>query len=121
METLSSDVTTSGGGVNPTIDSYYNVMKASSVIARMNKSSKSPMVTQGIFDKLLKRHPHLDPTVREYRLLLQTWSSSLCIDGAYRATGVWMAMQRAFRRGDLSMEPTLEDGKMVLEAWSRAV
>jgi hypothetical protein len=121
METLSLSDANSSGVVQPTLDSYYHVMKACSSIAFMNhQSSKSPILTQAIFDKL-KQNPNLTASSREYRLLLQTWSSSVCKDSAYKATGVWMSMQRAFRRGDKTMEPSLEDCKMVLEAWSRAM
>ena len=118
METISAS--SSSSGVMPTLESYHNVMKACSVVARMNKQSKSPILTQAIFDNLRQR-TDISPTVKEYRLLMQTWSDSLCKDSAFRSTGVWMDMQRAFRKGDKSMEPTLEDGKMVLKSWSRAM
>jgi hypothetical protein len=117
METLASDPIS---GVNPTINSYYNAMRASSVITVMNKQSKSHILTQAIFD-MLRQNPGLDPSVKEYRLLLQTWSSSVSKEGAFKATGVWISMQRAFRKGDVEMEPTLEDGKMVLKAWARSL
>jgi len=117
METLALDA---NSGVAPTLESYHNVMRSCSVIAMMNKQSKSPILTQAIFEKL-KNNKSLSPTAREYRLLLQTWSSSLCKDSAYKATGVWMSMQRAFRMGNQEMEPSLDDAKMVLEAHSRAM
>jgi hypothetical protein len=116
METLSSN----NPGVAPTLQSYSHVMEACSFISAINKQSKGPILTQSIFDKL-KHNPNLNPTAKEYRLLLRTWSESNCKDSAYKATGVWMAMHGAFKRGEEGMEPTLEDGKMVLESWSRAV
>lgn len=123
METLSKVAATAA--VSPTLESYQNVMKACSMVLPSNmnqKQSKSPMLTQAIFDKL-RQNSNISPTVEEYRLLMQTWasSSSGCKDSAFRATGVWMDMQRAFRRGDKAMEPTLEDGKRVLQSWSVAV
>ena len=33
--------------------------------------------------------------------------------------GVWMNMQLLFRTGDEQMEPTLQDAKWVLDAWTR--
>ena len=124
METLAAeDLNHHDTTVAPTIQSYHNAMKACSVIAISNKQSKSTILTQAIFDKL-KQNPNLIPTSNEYRLLLQTWSRSNCKDSAYRATGVWTTMLWAFRseiEEGIIEEPTLEDGKMVLKAWSRAV
>eukprot|EP00804_Cyclotella_cryptica_P007143 CCRYP_009707-RA/>CCRYP_009707-RA protein AED:0.02 eAED:0.02 QI:612/1/1/1/1/1/2/226/617 len=116
METLALD---SSSGIAPTIESYHHVMAACSATAMPNRQTKAPLLTQAIFDKL-KLSTTVSPTIHEYRLLLRTWCASLCKDSAFKATGVWMSMQRAFRMGDEGMEPTLEDGKMVLEAWSRA-
>ncbi|KAL7522692.1 hypothetical protein ACHAWX_007371 [Stephanocyclus meneghinianus] len=116
METLALDPSS---GISPTVESYHHVMAACSATAMPNMRSKAALLTQAIFDKL-KHSNTLSPTVQEYRLMLRTWCASLCKDSAFKATGVWMSMQRAFRMGDEAMEPTLEDGKMVLEAWSRA-
>jgi hypothetical protein len=116
METLALDPSS---GIAPTVESYHHVMAACSATAMPNMRSKAALLTQAIFDKL-KRNTILSPKVQEYRLLLRTWCASLCKDSAFKATGVWMSMQRSFRMGDEAIEPTLEDGKMVLEAWSRA-
>ena len=124
METLAAeDLNHTDTTVAPTIQSYHNAMKACSVIAISNKQSKSTILTQAIFDKL-KQNPNLSPTSNEYRLLLHTWSKSNCKDSAYRATGVWTTMLWASKREgeeDIIEEPSLEDGKMVLKAWSKAV
>jgi len=120
METLALEFQS---GVQPTLESYHNAMKSYAFLSGDGrKSSRAAQHVQAIFDKL-EQAAHVDPTPREYRLLLQTWaSSSSWRDAAYEATGVWMTMIRHSRRGidDAGMEPTLEDSKMVLEAWSRA-
>lgn len=117
METLAFD---QHSGVTPTVDSYYHVMEAFSANGASHKLSKAPFLTQAVFDKL-KQNTDLRPTAREYRLLLRTWCSSSSKDAAYNATGLWMTMQSSLKGGIEEMEPTLEDGKTVLEAWSRAM
>ncbi len=104
--------------VTPTVNSYFYVMQAyaSSVASR-----RAPIHVQSIFDKLIQNTYYVDPTVREYRLLLRTWCNSVGHkDAAYKTMGVWMRMHRLFKGGNEEMEPTLEDGKMVLEAWTRS-
>jgi hypothetical protein len=104
--------------VTPTVDSYFHVMEAyaSSVTSR-----RTPIHAQSIFDKLIHNTCYIRPTVREYRLMLRTWCYSVGHkDAAYKTMGVWMRMHRLFKGGDEAMEPTLEDGKMVLEAWTRS-
>ena len=109
--------------VTPTVDSYYHAMEAyaaSDMKAVPNKQSKAPVLVQSVFDKL-KQNPNIIPTVREYRLLLKTWCESYGYsDAAYKAMGLWLSMMRSFKMGIEEMEPTLEDGKMVLEAWTRS-
>ena len=120
METLALEF---DSGVQPTLESYHNAMKSYAFRSdEGQKPSRAAHHVQAIFDKL-EQAAHVEPTSREYRLLLQTWaSSSSWRDAAYEATGVWMTMIRHFRRGvdDAGMEPTLEDSKTVLEAWFRA-
>lgn len=54
--------------------------------------------------------------------MLRTWcASSGHKNAAYKAMGMWMAMQKEFAAGVEEMEPTLEDGRLVLEAWTRAI
>ena len=104
--------------VTPTVDSYFHVMQAyaSSVASR-----RAPIHVQSIFDKLIQNTYYIHPTVREYRLMLRTWCYSVGHkDAAYKTMGVWMRMHRLFKGGDEEMEPTLEDGKMVLEAWTKS-
>eukprot|EP00584_Thalassiosira_punctigera_P001020 CAMPEP_0172537518 /NCGR_PEP_ID=MMETSP1067-20121228/9100_1 /TAXON_ID=265564 ORGANISM="Thalassiosira punctigera, Strain Tpunct2005C2" /NCGR_SAMPLE_ID=MMETSP1067 /ASSEMBLY_ACC=CAM_ASM_000444 /LENGTH=792 /DNA_ID=CAMNT_0013322835 /DNA_START=71 /DNA_END=2449 /DNA_ORIENTATION=- len=122
METLAFDPKS---GVTPTVDSYFHVMKAcaaSSVTdAPNNKRCKAPALAQSIFDKL-KQNTNIRPMAREHRLMLRTWAGSVGHkEAAYRAMGFWMTMQREFGGGVEEMEPTLEDGKMVLEACTRAI
>ena len=123
METLSSLTRLEAlASVKPTVDSYFHVMEAYAAgdSTTVLKESKAPLLVQSIFDKL-KQNPIVHPTVREYRLLLRTWCGSFGNkDAAYKATGLWMNMQLSFRGGDEEMEPNLEDGKMVLEAWTRS-
>jgi len=130
METLSSLNRSSDGtliSITPTVDSYYNVMRAYAASETAgdnnnnsnNKESKTPILVQSIFDKL-EQNPNVHPTVRECRLLLQTWCNSSNKDAAYKAMGVWMNMQLLFRTGDERMEPTLQDAKWVLDAWTRS-
>lgn len=120
METLALEFQS---GVQPTLESYHNTMKSYAFSSgEGQKSNRAAHHVQAIFDKL-EQADHVEPTSREYRLLLQTWAnSSSWRYAAYEATGVWMTMIRHFRRGidDAGMEPTLEDSKTVLEAWSRA-
>ena len=135
METLSSLSRLSDGtliSITPTVDSYYHVMRAYAASEtgeinnknnnnnnnNNNKESKTPILVQSIFEKLEQSHS-VHPTVREYRLLLQTWCNSSNKDAAYKAMGVWMNMQLLFRTGDEQMEPTLQDAKWVLDAWTR--
>lgn len=121
METLAFDP---HSGVSPTVDSYFHVMEAMAngeAIVPNKKQSKAPILVQTIFDKL-KQNTNICPTVREYRLLLHTWCGNSGIrEAAFKAMGVWMTMQKSFREGDEEMEPTLEDGKMLLEAWTRSM
>ena len=121
METLALN---SQSGVTPTVDSYYHVMEAYASIGGAmsipSNKNKAPILAQAVFDKL-KQNTNLIPTMREYRLLIQAWSNSTCKEAAYKATGLYMNMLRLFRAGDEEMEPKLEDGKIVLEAWSRAM
>jgi hypothetical protein len=124
METLSSLTRLEAlASVTPTVDSYFHVMAAyaaGDTTAVPNKESKAPLLVQSVFDKL-KQNPKVHPTVREYRLLLRTWCGSFGNkDAAYKAMGLWMTMQLSFRGGIEEMEPTLEDGKMVLEAWTNS-
>ncbi len=106
------------GGVAPTVDSYFHVMEA---YASSVESRRASIHVQSIFDKLLQNTYYVRPTVREYRLVLRTWCNSIGHkDAAYKTMGVWMRMQRLFKGGNEEMEPTLEDGKMVLEAWTRS-
>jgi hypothetical protein len=130
METLSSLTRSSDGtliSITPTVDSYYHVMRAYAASETAgdnnnnsnNKESKTPILVQSIFDKL-EQNPNVHPTVRECRLLLQTWCNSSNKDAAYKAMGVWMNMQLLFRTGDEHMEPTLQDAKWVLDAWTRS-
>ncbi len=123
METLSSLTRLDAlASVAPTVDSYFYVMGAYAAgdTATASKESKAPLLVQSVFDKL-KQNPKVNPTVREYRLLLRTWCGSFFNkDAAYKAMGIWMNMQLLFRGGIAEMEPTLEDGKMVLEAWTRS-
>ena len=122
METLALN---SQSDVTPTVDSYYHVMESYASIGNgamsiPSNKNKAPILAQAVFDKL-KQNTNLIPTVREYRLLIQAWSNSTCKEAAYKATGLYMNMLRLFRAGDEEMEPKLEDGKIVLEAWSRAM
>ena len=117
METLALD---SKSGVTPSVDSYYHVIEAYLSIGNGLMAVQAPMLAQAVFDKL-KQRSNLNPTAREHRLLIRAWSNSNCKEAAYKATGLWMQMLRLFRGGDEEMEPGLEDGKMVLEAWSRAM
>lgn len=117
METLAFDP---HSGVTPTVDSYYHVMEAFAASGASHKLCKASFLTQSVFDKL-KQSTTLHPTAREYRLLMRTWCSSTSKDAAYNATGIWMAMKSSFESGVEEMEPTLDDGKMILEAWSKAV
>jgi hypothetical protein len=123
METLSSLTRLDAlASVAPTVDSYFHVMGAYAAgdTTTGSKESKTPLLVQSVFDKL-KQNPKVNPTVREYRLLLRTWCDSFGNkDAAYKAMGIWMNMQLSFRGGIAEMEPTLEDGKMVLEAWTRS-
>jgi hypothetical protein len=130
MELLSSLTRSSDGtltSITPTIDSYYHVMRAYAASEtggdnnnNSNKESKIPILVQSIFDKLTQ-NPSVHPTVREYRLLLQTWCNSSNKDAAYKAMGIWMNMQQLSRTGDnKQMEPTLQDAKYVLDAWTRS-
>lgn len=109
--------------VKPTVDSYYHVMEAyaaSDTSADPGKRRNAPILVQSVFDKL-KQNRNISPTVREYRFMLRTWCGNFGHnDGAYNATGLWMAMQRSFRAGVDDMEPTLVDGKIVLDAWARS-
>lgn len=126
LETLSGVVTRleSLAAVTPTVDSYFHVMQAyaaSDTTNVPNRQSKVPLLVQSVFDRLKVNPNNVRPTVREYRFMLQTWCGSLGNkDAAYNAMGLWMTMQRSFRHGADEMEPTLEDGKMVLEAWTRS-
>ena len=113
METLSFDP---HSGVSPTVDSYFHVMEACVAGAT---AAKAPIVAQSVFDKL-KQNTNIHPTTREYRFLLQIWCGSGHKEAAYKAMGLWMIMQRSFREGVEEMEPTLEDNKMILEAWTRS-
>jgi len=112
--------------VTPTVDSYFHVMEAYAASETStptpNKQSRVPTLVQSVFDKLKHNSNNIKPTVREYRLMLQTWCDSSLgnKDAAYNAMGLWMSMQRSFRNGIEEMEPTLEDGKMVLDAWTRS-
>ena len=122
METLAFDPYS---GVSPSVDSYYHVMEAyasldNGAAAIPANKNRAPILAQAVFDKL-KENTNLIPTVREHRLLIRAWSNSTCKEAAYKAMGLWMNMLRLFRAGDEEMEPRLEDGKMVLEAWSRAM
>ena len=122
METLAFDPYS---GVTPSVDSYYHVMNAYASIGNGNAAipankNRAPILAQAVFDKL-KQNTNLIPTVREHRLLIRAWCNSTCKEAAYTAMGLWMNMLRSFRSGDEEMEPRLEDGKMVLEAWSRAM
>mmetsp|Transcript_31807 Transcript_31807/g.66856 ORF Transcript_31807/g.66856 Transcript_31807/m.66856 type:complete len:798 (-) Transcript_31807:884-3277(-) len=121
METLAFDPQS---GVTPTVDSYFHVMEAyvaSEKTILPNKQSKTPITLQSVFDKL-KLNTNIRPTAREYRLLLRTWCDNSGIkQAAYNAMGLWMTMQKSFKGGVEEMEPTLEDGKMVLEAWTRSI
>lgn len=122
METLAFDPYS---GVSPSVDSYYHVMEAyaslgNGAVAMPANKNRAPILAQAVFDKL-KDSTNLIPTVREHRLLIRAWSNSTCKEAAYKAMGLWMNMLRLFRAGDEEMEPRLEDGKMVLEAWSRAM
>ncbi len=122
METLAFDPYS---GVSPSVDSYYHVMEAyaslgNGAVAIPANKNRAPILAQAVFDKL-KENTNLIPTVREYRLLIRAWSNSTCKEAAYKTMGLWMNMLRLFRLGDEEMEPRLEDGKMVLEAWSRAM
>ncbi len=116
METLAFD---SQSGVTPSVDSYYHVMEAFAASGASHKL-KASFLTQSVFDKL-KQSTTLHPTAREYRLLMRTWCLSSSKEAAYKATGIWMAMKSSFESGVEEMEPTLEDGKMILKAWSKAV
>ena len=128
METLAFDP---HSGVTPTVESYHRVMEACaasgsssgtpfSTASFSNKQSKAAVLTQAIFDKL-KENTNVRPTAREYKLLLRTWCGSSCKDAAFKATGLWMTMQKSLRWGIEEMEPSLDDGKMVLKAWSKAM
>ena len=120
METLAFDA---HSGVRPTVDSYFHVMEAYAATdnptSSNKKLSKATVLVQSIFDKL-KENTTIRPTGREYRLLLHTWCSSGMREAAYKAYRVWMTMQKEFQRGAEDMEPNLEDGKMVLEAFTRS-
>lgn len=120
METIADIVRVDGSSVkvSPTVDSYFHVMEAyaSSVVSR-----RAPIHIQSIFDKLVQNAYYVHPTVREYRLLLRTWGYGTGHkDAAYKTMGVWMRMHKLFKGGNKEMEPTLEDGKLVLEAWTRS-
>ena len=122
METLAFDPYS---GVSPSVDSYYHVMEAyaslgNGAAAIPTNKNRAPILAQAVYDKL-KENTNLIPTVREHRLLIRAWCKSTCKEAAYKAMGLWMNMLRLFRAGDEEMEPRLEDGKMVLEAWSRAL
>lgn len=122
METLSSLTRLDAlACVAPTVDSYFYVMEAYAAgDTATAKESKAPLLVQSLLDKM-KQNPKVNPTAREYRLLLRTWCGSFGNkDAAYKAMGIWMNMQLSFRGGNTEMEPTLEDGKMVLEAWTRS-
>lgn len=127
METLAFDP---HSGVTPTVDSYFHVMEAAAasdtggtiLVSPSKQHSKAPLLAQSTFDKL-KSNTDIYPTVREYRLLLQTWCRSCEThrEAAYQAMGLWMTMQTSFKDGDEEMEPTLDDGKMILEAWTKSM
>ncbi|KAL9188816.1 hypothetical protein ACHAXT_007194 [Thalassiosira profunda] len=122
METLAFDPQS---GVTPTVDTYFHVMEAcaasDTAASATNQKSKGPVLAQAVFDKLTD-NTTIYPTAREYRLMMNAWvTSSGHRAAAYKAMGLWMAMQKSFRGGADDMEPTLEDGKMVLEAWTRSI
>ena len=122
METLTSDPYS---GVSPSLDSYYHVMDAyaslgNGVAVIPANRDRAPILAQAVFDKL-KQNTNLVPTIREHRLLIHSWCNSTCKEAAYKAMGLWMNMVRLLRAGDEEMEPSLEDGKIVLEAWSKAM
>lgn len=119
METIALDPLS---GVTPTVDSYFHVMEvcASSGNATNKKHCKAPILAQSVFEKL-QANANIYPTAREYRLMIRVWCSRGHKQAAYRAMGFWMIMAREFMTGAEEMEPTLEDGKMVLEAWTRAM
>jgi len=119
METIAFDP---HSGVKPTVDSYFHVMEACVASGTTaSKQCKAPTLAQSVFEKL-KQNTNIYPTAREYRLMLRTWcGSSGHKEAAYKANGLWMTMQKEFRGGAEEMEPSLEDGKMVLEAWTRAI
>ena len=122
METLAFDPRS---GVRPTVDSYFHVMEAYAKAtddntAVPNKRSKVPVLVQMVFDKLIQ-NTNILPTEREYRLMMRTWCSNTGIkEAAWKGAGLLMTMQKSFKEGVEDMEPTLEDGKMVLEAWTRS-
>lgn len=120
MEAIADTVRIDGSSVkvSPTVDSYFHVMDA---YASGLASRRAPLHIQSIFDKLIQNSYYVRPTVREYRLMLRTWGYSVGHkDAAYKTMGVWMRMLKLFKGGDKEMEPTLEDGKLVLEAWTRS-
>ncbi|KAL7532621.1 hypothetical protein ACHAWF_004189 [Thalassiosira exigua] len=111
-------------GVAPTADTYYRAMEACAssgggLGAPDKHRSQAAALAESVFDKL-RSNRGVRPTAREYRLMMRTWCECGRKEGAYHALMMWDDMQDLFRGGDESMEPSLGDGKAVLEAFTTA-
>ena len=128
MERLASDETKR---IQPTVETYNKVLSmwsrsqehllstsAESIIRRMARNTVSPTKSNLV-------HPN-DET---YRIMIRAWcrmvdnvasSKTKIGNAAFNASGYLIQLQANMERGNAEFEPTLDDYKVVFEAWAKA-
>jgi hypothetical protein len=77
-------------------------------------------MTEQVFQKHFQPGMKASPDGESFRSMIRAWSWSKESRGAFTATGHCMRMLRLLENGQIDMEPTLEDYRILFQAWTTA-
>ncbi len=77
-------------------------------------------MTEQVFQKHFQPGMKASPDGESFRNMIRAWSWSKESRGAFTATGHYMRMLRLLENGQMDMEPTLEDYRILFQAWTSA-
>jgi hypothetical protein len=108
------------------LDSYYTTIPPSTEAvnqvlkawANSGEYLRGTMAEQ-VFQKHLQG-TKASPDGESYRNMIRAWSWSKESRGAFTATGHYMRMLRLLENGQIEMEPTLEDYRILFQSWTSA-
>ena len=123
--------------LSPTIDTYNTVLhmwsrsqehSLTSMTESIMRRISGSYLSQGSTQTNISENFRVEPNAETYRIMIRSWSrvvNDVALskrkigNAAFNATGYLMKMQSMMEKEDSDFEPTLEDYKVVLGAWSK--